>query len=171
MAKKQQYADIGTYEAKLPRVMERLGVEKYEYDWTRNTAYVQFMYKGQWYRFDHSVDKINATGKMHLTYGTDVFAQLVLALEDLARMVERGIYDLGVWVSGMLYLPQVKELPDCFKYMGYSGTDMPSKEDVEARYKNLVKKAHPDNGGSTEKFNLLQENMRKCMDILINTDN
>lgn len=92
MAAKKQYADVSTYEQKLKRVMVRLGVEKYEYDWTRQTAYVQFFYKNQWYRFDHSVEKVNVGGKMKLTYGTDVFAQIVLALEDLARMVERGIY-------------------------------------------------------------------------------
>lgn len=166
MAAKKQYADVSVYESKLKRVMERFGVEQYEYDWTRHTAYVQFMYKGQWYRFDHSVDKINATGKMKLTYGTDVFAQLVLSLEDLARMVERGIYDLGVWVSGMLYLPPVKELPQCFVDMGYKGSELPDKKDLEARYKNLLKKAHPDNGGDADTFIKLQESMKMCLDHL-----
>ena len=169
MAPKKQYADVSTYESKLTRVMERLSVEKYEYDWTRQTAYVQFFYKGQWYRFDHSVDKVNAGGKMQLHYGTDVFAQIVLALEDLARMVERGIYDLGVWVSGMKYLPQKEELPTCFTVLGYEvSEDAPTKTDLEARYKNLLKKAHPDGGGSTEQFIRLQDAMKQCLDHIGN---
>lgn len=165
MAAKKQYADAYTYEQKLKRVMERFGVEQYNYDWTRKTAYVQFFYKNQWYRFDHSVDKVNVGGKMKLTYGTDVFAQIVLSLEDLARMVERGIYDLDIWVSGMRYLPQKEDLPECFRKLGYAPEDeKPSKEDLEARYKNLLKSAHPDNGGTTESFIALQEAMKQCLD-------
>lgn len=166
MAAKKLYADIGFYEEKLPRIMERLGVEKYEYDWTRQTAYVQFFYKNRWYRFDHSVEKANASGKMKLVYGTDVFAQIVLALEDLAHMIERGIYDLKVWVSGMLYLPVHEELPAYFSKLGYTGTNIPAKDDVMARYKNLLKKAHPDNGGSTEEFLQLQQAMKDCLDYI-----
>lgn len=31
-------------------------------------------------------------------------AEVVLALEDLVRMIDRGIYDLSTWVAGMKYL-------------------------------------------------------------------
>lgn len=79
-------------------------------------------------------------------------------------MAERGIYELGVWISGMKYLPEVKSLPQCFADMGYTGSEMPSKEDLDARYKNLLKKAHPDNGGSVEQFIRLQETMKRCLD-------
>lgn len=169
MAAKKQYADVSTYEQKLKRVMVRLGVEKYEYDWTRQSAYVQFFYKNQWYRFDHSVEKVNVGGKMKLTYGTDVFAQIVLALEDLARMVERGIYDLGVWVSGMRYISQKEQLPKCFVQMGYlPDAEMPTREDLDARYKSMLKKVHPNNGGSTEEFVKLQGIMKECLDKLRN---
>ncbi|SHF53777.1 hypothetical protein SAMN02746089_02114 [Caldanaerobius fijiensis DSM 17918] len=43
--------------------------------------------------------KVKSRG-IKLVYGLDAFAQIVLSLEDLARMVERGIYDLqtmGKW--------------------------------------------------------------------------
>ena len=140
MASKKVYNNVSEYEQKLKRVMQRFGVEEgqYNYDWTRQTAYVQFMYKSQWYMFDHSVEKANASGKHHLVYGTDVFAQIVLALEDLARMSERGIYDLATWISGMRYLPQKEDLPECFRVLGFNGPDKPSKEDLETRYKNLL---------------------------------
>jgi len=167
MAVKKQYADVKSYEQKLARVMNRLQVEKYEYDWTRHTAYVQFFYKNQWYRFDHSVEKVNTSKKMVLTYGTDVFAQIVLALEDLARMVERGIYDLDIWVSGMRYLPQKEQLPSCFVKMGYAlDAEKPSREDLESRYRSMLKKVHPDNGGTTEEFIKLQNTMEECLDYL-----
>ncbi len=91
MAKK--YAELQTYEAKLERVMERLGVEKFDYDWTRRECWIEFWYRGQLYKFVHSVANAQAHG-IDIQHGSDVFAQVVLSLEDLARMVERGIYDL-----------------------------------------------------------------------------
>ena len=154
MAAKKQYADVDFYENKLKKVMERLGVSQYDYNWSRHDAFVSFYYKGQAYRFEHSVEKVNALGKIKLTYGSDVFAQLVLALEDLARMVERGIYDLSVWCAGMKFLPQKKELPSCFQKLGFdiSLEDYPSLEDVECAHKIMNKRTHPDNGGSIEDF-------------------
>lgn len=168
MAAKKQYGSISEYEEKLKRVMQRFGVaeDEYSYDWTRQTAFVQFKYKGQWYKFDHSIEKANASGKQKLVYGTDVFAQLVLTLEDLARMVERNIYDLSTWVSGMKYLPQKKELPACFGMLGFTGDVTPTVEELKKQYQCKQKLTHPDNGGSTEKFVQVQEAYRKCLDYL-----
>lgn len=166
--KKEYKLTTREYEDKLKRVMERMGVKEgdYSYDWTRTTAYIRFCLKGQWYQFDHSTDKANATGKFNLVYGTDVFAQLVIALEDLARMSERGIYELGTWLAGMKFLPEYRTLPDCFTKLGFEGNNVPSKNDLEARYKNLLKSAHPDGGGNTEEFMELQDNMKKCMEYI-----
>ena len=163
MAAKKQYADIDFYENKLKKVMERLGVSQYDYNWSRHDAFVSFYYKGQAYRFEHSVEKVNALGKMKLTYGSDVFAQLVLALEDLARMVERGIYDLSVWCAGMKFLPQKHELPQCYQILGFDKyANNPNKEEIEIAYKNMIKRTHPDNGGSIEEFNKVREAYKKC---------
>ena len=71
-------------------------------------------------------------------------------------MVERGIYDLSVWVAGMKQLPPAKEIPICFRIMQFS--EMPKElQEVKKRYKQLVKSAHPDAGGSEEQFSQLQE--------------
>ena len=113
----KQYAAPETYEAKLEKVMSRLGVEQYDYDWSRFECWVSFAYKGQPYRFSHSIDNAKAHG-VDVRHGSDVFAQLVLSLEDLARMVERGIYDLSTWVAGMKYLPAGKNLEPCFAWLG-----------------------------------------------------
>jgi len=146
----KQYAPAENYEAKLEKVMARLGIEKYNYNWDRFSCWVQFDYKGQVYRFEHSLNNAKAHGQT-VRYGSDVFAQVVLALEDLARMVERGIYDLSTWVAGMKYLPSATEIPDCFRVLGYDRIPADA-EDVGRRFKRLAKSAHPDAGGSEEQF-------------------
>lgn len=152
---KKQYGSPDQYEAKLDRVMERLGVESYNYNWDRWGCWVEFRYKGDLYRFDHSVEKAKARG-VNLVYGSDSFAQVVLALEDLARMVERGIYELSTWVAGMKYLPPAIEVPSFFKYLGF--TDIPAgPEEVNARYRSLAKQMHPDVGGNQDDFKELKK--------------
>lgn len=154
MTKKKQYASPDAYEAKLDRVMERFGAESYDYNWDRHTAWVEFRLRGQMYRFDHSVEKARARG-FELTYGSDVFAQLVKTLEDLARMGERGIYELSTWLAGMKFLPSPIIVPECFAILGF--TEMPTDTgEVKARYRTLAKQAHPDGGGSQQVFTRLQ---------------
>ena len=169
MAARKQYGDIDSYVKKLDNVMKRLGVDQYDYDWTKNSAYVKFFYKNKWYQFDHSVEKANASGKMRLVYGTDVFAQLVLALEDLSRMVERGIYDLSVWVSSMAMIEQKFQLPDCFIKLGFTGdyTKYPTLEEVSKAFKQKAKEVHPDSpNGSQLAFNELTKAYNDCENIL-----
>lgn len=52
--KKQYSGDFKAFEQKLTRVMGRLGVEKYSYDWTQSrggsSCYVEMLYKGSTYR-------------------------------------------------------------------------------------------------------------------------
>lgn len=79
--KNPQYKSIEYYVDKLNKVMSRLHVINYEYNWDKDSAYIKFTYKGEFYKFDHK-----ATSENKLTYGTDCLAQLVLTLEDLARM-------------------------------------------------------------------------------------
>lgn len=146
----KQYVDTAFYESKLKKVMERLNIKEYNYDWGRRGAWIEFRYKGDLYRFDHSVEKAKSRG-VNLLYGSDAFAQIVLALEDLARMVERGIYDLQTWVSGIKYLPPVIEVPSFFKLLGFDTIPV-SEEDIRTRYRTLAKQLHPDGGGGSEDF-------------------
>ena len=150
----KQYAEPAAYEAKLEKVMARLGVEQYDYDWSRFECWVSFTYKGQPYRFSHSVANAKAHG-VDIKYGSDVFAQVVLSLEDLARMVERGIYDLSTWVAGMKYLPAAVELPDCFRVLQFEVIPE-DRQEVDRQFKRLAKVAHPDAGGTEQQFRVLQ---------------
>ena len=155
MAATKQYASPEKYERKLQLVMERMGATEYNYDFSRHGAWVEFRLKGQLYRFDHTIEKAVSLG-IKLNYGSDCFAQIVLSLEDLARMAERGIYELKTWLSGMKYLPPPEIVPDCMIVLGFE--EIPaSVEDVKARFKLLAKKAHPDAGGTEERFVALQQ--------------
>lgn len=146
----KQYADASYYEGKLQKVIDRFGAEDLNYNWDRHGAWVQFRLDGELFRFDHTVEKAKENG-VQVKYGSDVFAQLVLALEDLARISERGIYSIKKWIAGMRFLPPPTDIPSCFVALGF--TDIPdSAEDVDARYKTLVKVAHPDQGGTHEEF-------------------
>jgi hypothetical protein len=164
MATSKQYGAGEQYKKKLQKVMERLGVKEFNYNWDRFGCFVEFRYKKELYRFDHTIEKAQARG-IKINYGSDVFAQVVLALEDLARMVERGIYDLSTWVAGMKYLPPPVEVPSFFKFLGFE-TMPTSKEDVDARYRTLSKQMHPDAGGNPEDFHKLKDASEKAKKYL-----
>lgn len=164
MSTVKKYSGPETYEAKLEKVMARLGVENYDYDWSRRECWVSFSYKGQAYRFTHSVDNAKAHG-VNIQYGSDVFAQVVLSLEDLARMVERGIYDLSTWAAGMKCLPAAPDMEPCFLALGFAERPADA-EAVKAQYKRMAKVMHPDNGGDPAAFNDLVKNYKCCMAFL-----
>ena len=161
MGAKKQYGAADNYEQKLSRVMERLGIKDFNYNFDRFGCWVEFWYRDELYRFDHSIEKAKARG-VELRYGSDAFAQVVLALEDLARMVERGIYELSTWVAGMKYLPPPVEVPTFFRFLGYE--QIPAgPEDVKERYRQLAKTMHPDAGGNDEDFVRLTQASEKAM--------
>ena len=162
----KQYAEPAAYEAKLEKVMARLGVDTYDYDWSRFECWVSFTYKGQPYRFSHSVQNAQEHG-VNIKYGSDVFAQVVLSLEDLARMVERGIYDLSTWVAGMKYLPAAETLEPCFSALGFSKRPEDT-EAIKTQYRRLAKVMHPDAGGNADSFETLKMNYQKCLEYMEN---
>ena len=155
MAQTKHYGSPYDYEKKLKKVMERLGAGKFNYDWNRYDCFIEFYYKEGFYRFEHSVKK-SLDSTLKLQYGSDAFAQLVLALEDLARLVERGIYELSTWVSGLKALPAATTLPKWANIMQLHNIPNDFQE-TKKHYKKLVHDAHPDKGGSEEKFTELQD--------------
>lgn len=155
MSRGRRYASVDQYAQKMHRVMERFGAELVGWNHDRHGAWIQFRYRDELYQFDHSVAKAQERG-VNIRYGSDAFCQLVLSLEDLARMVERGIYDLSTWVSGMKMLPPVVEVPSFFKQLGF--TELPSStEDVRACYRSLAKELHPDAGGNEDDFRAIKQ--------------
>lgn len=152
---KKLYGAQDTYIKKLKNVVERLGIEECEYNWDRFGAWVEFMYKGRAYKFEDSIQNAAKHGQK-ISYVSDIFARVVLSLEDLARMKDRGIYDLSTLLAGFPALPTSAAIPDCFRVLGYDRIPE-DKGDVRCRYKQLAKAAHPDVGGSEEQFQTLNQ--------------
>lgn len=163
--KKQYSGDTAAFEKKLGRVMERLGVEKYQSDWTQrkggSSCFVEMQYGGSTYRFENSTEKSAACGR-NLVYVSDLFAAVVYSLEGLARAVEQGIFTLDMLLAGVPALPAAPPLEPCFQALGFA--ERPSDaEAVKTQYKRMAQALHPDKGGSAEAFTALTENYHACL--------
>ena len=166
--KKQYRGDMTAFEKKLGRVMERLGVEKYQYDWTQrkggSSCFVEMQYAGRTYRFENSTEKSAECGR-NLVYVSDLFAAVIYSLEGLARAVEQGIFTLDMLLTGVPTLPPAVQLEPCFYAMGFSSRPT-SAEEVKAQYRRMAKAIHPDAGGDERAFTTLNENYKTCIELL-----
>ena len=139
--KKQYSGDFAAFEKKLSRVMERLGVGKYTYDWSSGRAgsscYVEMRYGASTYRFENSSEKSKQCGR-NLTYASDLFAAVVYSLEGLARAVEQGIFTLDMLLVGVPALPEATPLESCFVALGFSQRPA-NEEEVKAQYRRMAK--------------------------------
>jgi hypothetical protein len=149
---------------KLDKIMERFQATECNFNYDRHGCWVEFRYKGNLYRFEHSIEKAKEKGT-DLRYGSDAFAQVVLALEDLARMAERGIYDLQVWLEGMKFLPAPIEIPSFFTFMGFDRIPT-DRAEVKDRFRTLAKQMHPDNGGNEKDMMSLSKASEQAMKYL-----
>ena len=167
--KKQYTGTTDDFEKKLGRVMERLGVKKYQSNWSQGkdgaNCFVEMVFGGQVYRFENSSKKSADCGR-NLIYVSDLFAEVVYSLEGLARAVEKGIFTLNMLLAGVPALPAAPTLEPCFVAMGFS--TMPTQEsEVKEQYKRLAKVMHPDTeGGSAETFMALKKNYEDCLEIV-----
>lgn len=156
---------MAALEKKLGRVMERLNVEQYSYDWTTqrtgSSCYVEMRYGASTYRFSNSTEKSAKCGR-NLTCVSDLFAAVVYSLEGLARAVEQGIFTLDMLLAGVPALPSAPPLEPCFAALGFDAR--PEDIDtVKAQYRRMAKVMHPDKGGSEEAFTALTKNYNACL--------
>ncbi len=138
------------YEYKLEQVMRRLAVDSYNYNWDRWGCYVDFIYRGERYCFEHSVKKAKERG-IELRSGSEAFIQLVLTFEDLARILERGVYGLEKWVQGMRHQSSSAEgeVPGYFKVLGFE--EIPSgPEEVQRRYQVMMERLPAEGTGNDD---------------------
>lgn len=166
--KKQFSSTMADFEKKLDRVMKRLGVEKYQYDYsstrTNSSCYVEMRYGASTYRFENSVTKSAECGR-NLTYLSDLFGDVVYSLEGLARSVERGILTLDMLLVGVPALPEAKPLEPCFAALGF--TQRPeSIEEVKTQYHRRVKELHPDTGIGGADLDDLKKNYQAAKDLM-----
>ena len=167
-ARKRYSGTTEDFEAKLGRVMARLGVDKYQSSWNQGkggaSCFVEMMYGGKVYRFENSSEKSAACGR-NISYVSDLFAEVVYSLEGLARAVEKGIFTLDMLLAGVPALPAAPPLDPCFVAMGFSS--MPAGEaEVKEQYRRLAKVLHPDAGGDEAAFRTLNDNYSACLEIV-----
>lgn len=145
--------------------MEKINVEKYNYDWNRQSCFVELICKGRAFRFERSLEDARVWGE-GITCVSDLFAQIVLMLEDLARASSRGLFDFAAIVSGLPSLPAGRaEMDSCLLSLGFS--ERPTNvETVKERYRKMAKAMHPDAGGDADEFQALRESYEKCMALI-----
>lgn len=88
------------YERQLIKVMRRLKVENFYFNWDRNSCFIEFTYQDNSYRMEHSIQKAREKGIV-LRNGMDCLHELIQSLEDLSHMIDRGTYKLETWISGL----------------------------------------------------------------------
>jgi len=159
---RKKYSASVDYEAKLQTVMERLGIEKFNYDWTRRDCFVEMIYHGQVYRFENSFEKASACGR-RIQYVSDLFAEVVLSLEAIARATEKDIFTLDMLFVGVPSIPAKITVPACFVSLGFS--EVPRDEgEVRSRYHERAKQQHPDSdSGSRQAFEELNRAYQDCL--------
>ncbi|UOQ94768.1 hypothetical protein MUO14_07500 [Halobacillus shinanisalinarum] len=96
MPHKEQYI----CERKLMRVIKRLKIEDYNFNWDRNSCFIEFHYQTESYRLEHSIEKAKEKGII-LRNGLDCLNELTQSLEDLCVIIDRGTYKFEAWISGM----------------------------------------------------------------------
>lgn len=117
-------------ERKLIRMMKRLNVSYFDYNWDRSSCYIEFRYQDVLYRMEHSVEKANSKGAQVLKSGLDSLIELVESLEDLCQIIERGTYKLDTWLFGMKKSTLTEKSPTV------EDTQVRNKSIVKQKYKN-----------------------------------
>ncbi|CDQ20668.1 hypothetical protein SAMN05192559_10559 [Halobacillus karajensis] len=114
-------------EKRLVNVIKRFKVDDFNFNWDRNSCYVEFTYQGEGYCLEHSVDKAREKGII-LRNGLDCLNELTQSLEDLGMIIDRGMYDFDKWITGMKQSPSpsTKESPEV-------------EEEFHIKYKSLGK--------------------------------
>ncbi|KHE70943.1 hypothetical protein LD39_10850 [Halobacillus sp. BBL2006] len=125
-------------ERKLVKVIKRLKIENFSFNWDRSSCYVEFNYQGKAYRLDHSVEKAKERGII-LRNGLDCMNDLTQSLEDLCQIIDRGTYKFETWISGMQQTPEVREAPEY-------------QEEFHIKYKSTGKQNHQPEYKRDEEF-------------------
>nr|WP_239533988.1 hypothetical protein [Thalassobacillus pellis] len=98
-------------EKKLSKVMKRLNIEDFDFNWDRSSCYIEFKFQEQAYKLEHSIEKARKRGIL-LKNGMDCLIALTQSLEDLCVIIDRGTYDFETWISGMKVMPADQNVPE-----------------------------------------------------------
>ena len=151
MPKKKAEVYKGTrdfFDRKLERVMVRMQVDRWDYHFGRSDVEIEFWLGGERYLFTDSVERAHLR-KRKIDNVKNLFAAIVLGLEDLARLSERGIYDFATLAAGFKALPEAPQVPSFLQFMGFQHVPG-SLDEVRDRYKDLARQMHPDQAGNAD---------------------
>ncbi|UNC92978.1 J domain-containing protein [Candidatus Contubernalis alkaliaceticus] len=152
------------YEKKLDRIMKNLKINKYDYNWDRYGSWIQFHYKEDLYRLEHNIEKARIQGII-IHYGSEAFAQIVLALEDLYKVINRGIYNLDTWLSGMRLPSEINNTNEYYELLGF--TQKPSSvNEIWEQYHKRIKNLDLDNNGTKPAAEALKEAAERAVEQL-----
>ncbi|ASF39031.1 hypothetical protein CEH05_07850 [Halobacillus halophilus] len=110
LLKLMPYKEQGMVETNLVNVMKRLKIEDFTFNWDRSSCYVEFSYKEEPYKLEHSMEKARKQGII-LKNGMDCLIELTQSLEDLCVIIDRGTYNFETWISGMKQQEAMNETP------------------------------------------------------------
>ncbi|QAS52216.1 hypothetical protein [Halobacillus litoralis] len=133
------YKEQSVCERKLEKVIKRLKIEDFTFNWDRNSCFIKFSYQGEVYKLEHSIDKAKERGII-LRNGLDCLNELTQSLEDLCVIIDRGIYDFDTWIFGMKQSSPGQEMPAEFQ------------EEFHIKYKSSGKQASSEQDANEEPF-------------------
>jgi hypothetical protein len=124
------HKEQNVYERKLIKVMKRLEIESYHFNWDRDSCFIEFHYHENSYRLEHSIKNAKKRGII-LNNGLDCLMELTVSLEDLYGIMNRGIGKFETWISGMKQTSSDQEIPEF-------------EEEFHISYKSLGNQSHSD---------------------------
>lgn len=160
----KKYADMKFYENKLNNIMNKMNIEKFFYKWTKEDAYVKFKYKNKWYQIDHTLEKANKhrPNNDKIVYGSDLFAQIVLVIENLSIINDYSILGFSQWISNF-EIKYDNTLPECFRKLGFVNNLIPDQKITNAKISELKSVFGPKgNFYSKENYEKLLEIEKEC---------
>lgn len=93
------------WEKRVAKTMKRFRITEYEAKYNEDSAWINFKYRGNSYRFTLSPLQAGLWG-YEFRSGYECFVQLVFALENFLKTVEHGAM---IWINGASLTPTPKD--------------------------------------------------------------
>ncbi|WP_226584207.1 hypothetical protein [Halobacillus litoralis] len=131
-------------ERRLVKVIKRLKIEDFNFNWDRNSCFIEFSYQGECYRLEHSVNKAKEKGII-LRNGLDCLNELTQSLEDLCVIIDRGMYSFETWITGMRDPSSAKQSSEYEEefHIRYKSSGKPNPAELQRAELPRNEESHP----------------------------
>ncbi|MGD7043042.1 hypothetical protein [Jeotgalibacillus proteolyticus] len=147
-------------EKKLTRVMKRLKIDYFNFNWDRNSCFIEFTYHDESYKLKHSIEKAKKRGVI-LKNGMDCLVDLTQSLEDLCGIIDRGTYNFETWIAGMKQ-PAAKPVLQERVHIKYKSFDQEQPEFIQNErlipFASGSNASNFDSPGQGRQFKLIKKN-------------